>query len=166
MCLPHPSHGGLDYILTYTLCCFVSTAVLSIVMQVYWMTEALPLPITSMIPMVGFLIAQSTILLSQFTTGRAAAARPDAYKSGCDELSKFDELHVPWRADYGYCGGALRPAQPCGAQDHHDGRHQPGQTHAGLHVYHYGQYLEVKYFFNVCAATLNMFFVAMSTKCR
>ena len=41
------------------------------------------------------------------------------------------------RSDHGDSRGALRPAQPRGPEDHHDGGHQPSTPHARLHGHHH-----------------------------
>ena len=91
------------------------------------MTEALPLPITSMLPMVGL------PLLGLMSTGQVTSNCLHIYYificistatniyTGCRQLPERHQLHVPGRADHGHSGGALRPPQPRGAQDHHDG---------------------------------------------
>ena len=56
-------------------------AYLILLMAMYWMTEALPLPITSMIPMVSFLIKQEVCLLN--VLGGTPIAGADVNWSSC-----------------------------------------------------------------------------------
>ena len=108
------------------------------------MTEALPLPITSMLPMVGL------PLLGLMSTGQVTFH--NIYISistylhiytGCRQLPERHQLHVPGRPHHGHSGGALRPPQPSGAQDYHDG------GHISTHYLHYIYTLSTLYLHNI-----------------
>ena len=89
------------------------------------MTEALPLPITSMLPMVGLpllgLMSTGQVTSLAFIISTISIFLYLHIYAGCRQLPERHQLHVPGRADHGHSGGALRPPQPRGAQDHHDG---------------------------------------------
>ena len=125
-------------------------AYLIVLMATYWMTEAMPLPITSMIPMVTFKMVFRSY--RSFKGGPPSSGSDVNRRSG-GQLSQRHQLHgqfspldhflylapspVPGRLDHGHCGGALRVAQQGGLEDHHDGGLLPGQTDARLHVHHH-----------------------------
>ena len=127
-------------------------AYLIVLMATYWMTEAMPLPITSMIPMVTIRILIECCILNQvglpllglMSTGEVAVNYLNATNYMVSKSISFDLIRhsltlrsVSWWLDHGNCGGALRPPQQGGLEDHNDGGDVAGEADARVHVHHH-----------------------------
>ena len=81
-----------------------------LLMAVYWLTEALPLPMTSMIPMV-LLPMLGIMSTSNLYHDMLESVKTCHYRRGRHQLSQLHQLHVLRRSHNGHRGGTQWPSQ-------------------------------------------------------